>query len=196
MPSRVSLTGDRPTQELPKITKNEPVTVAVARSVLPGRESCFEEWAERMLLAAQEFEGYLGGGVLSPGVSGGEHQVIVKFIDAKTLRIWERSRARADLLLQAEEMVTSSRAAALVGNGTLVEIVNSAQPARKWHIAVAGDTLWILPVAVSVGSLVAPLLDELHYLLRTLLITLTITLTAHVFLNPLRRRIHKLRRGL
>jgi antibiotic biosynthesis monooxygenase (ABM) superfamily enzyme len=196
MSSRVSLTGDRPTRELPKITKNEPVTVAVARSVRPGREACFEEWAHQLLSEARGFEGYLGGGVLSPGEREGEHQVIVKFRDAKTLRTWERSSVRADLLVRAEDMVSSSRAAAMVGSRTLVEMAERAQPERRLHLAVAGDTLWVLPVAVGVGSLAAPLLGDIHYVLRTLVITSAITLAAHVVLNPLRRRIYKRRRGL
>lgn len=196
MSSSVSLTGDRPTQELPKITKNEPVTVAVARSVLPGRESCFEQWAHSLLAEAREFDGYLGGGVLSPGESEGEHQVIVKFSDAKTLRVWERSSVRSEFLARADEMVLSSRAAAMVGSRTLVEVAEQVQPDRKLHLAVAGDTLWILPVAVGVGSLIAPLLNDVHYLLRTFVVTSVITLAAHAVLNPLRRRIHKRRRGL
>lgn len=196
MPSSVSLTGDRPTRELPKITKNEPVTVAVARNVLPGRGSDFEAWARVLLDTAASFDGYLGGGVLSPSSKEGEHQLIVKFRDAKTLRRWERSTERAELLKKAESMVTSSRAVSIVGSRTLLEIAEAAAPERRLYTAVLSDTLWILPIASIAGAVLAPLLSDANYLVRTFTITAAITLTANVALNPIRKRVHKLRKGL
>ena len=194
--TEVPLTGDRPTGELAKITKNEAVTVAVARGVKPGMEAEFNAWAGRMLRASASFDGYLGGGVLGPAIEGGEHHVIVKFRDAQSLRKWERSAERAGLLAEANCMISSSRAAAIVGPGTLVEVAENISPDRKLPVAVASDTLWILPIAVGAGTLLAPALGGLHYLLRTAIVTTAITLSAHLILNPVRRRVHRRRRAL
>jgi hypothetical protein len=44
-----------------------PVTVLVARRVVPGREIEFEEWASELTRAASHFDGFLGAGLLHPG---------------------------------------------------------------------------------------------------------------------------------
>src|SRR5258707_9922810 len=48
-----------------------PVTVLVARRVLPGKEVEFETWASELTRAASGFDGFLGAGLLRPGDLGG-----------------------------------------------------------------------------------------------------------------------------
>ena len=47
-----------------------PVTVLVARRVVPGREVEFETWASELTRAASGFDGFLGAGLLRPGHVG------------------------------------------------------------------------------------------------------------------------------
>ena len=192
----VPLSGDRPTAELPKITKNDPVTVTVARTVAAGRETAFLRWADELFSVAREQFGYLGGGVLHPGREGGEYQIVMRFIDANHLRDWERSEKRVSLLAIADDFVESSRAVAVVGNDTFLELSEHAQPIRKFPFGVVEDVMWIYPVALVVGVALTPLTAGMPLLARSLVSCATITLLAHIAVSPLRRRIRRLQRTL
>lgn len=183
-----SLTGRHTTRELPRITKGAPVTVSVAREVLPGYEGQFLEWAERLLAEAREHPGYLGGGVLHPGTDGGEHEILVRFLDATFLRQWERSPRRTELLAEVEPLVATSRAVTVVGEKPLFSLAQHARPDRPVPQSLAGDVIWVLPVAIGAGLLFTPLLAALPLLARGAITTTAITVVMHFIVAPVRRK--------
>ena len=62
-----------------------PVTVLVARRVVPGREVEFERWASELTRAASAFDGFLGAGLLRPGHVGELWHVVYRFASADEL---------------------------------------------------------------------------------------------------------------
>src|SRR5262245_39328353 len=100
-----TLSGPFDTAQLPRVA-SAPVTVTVARAVTPGREDDFERWAEVMIDKARAFPGGLGAGLLRPGPDGGDYQIVFRFVDGLSLRLWERSPQRAALLAEADQFVT------------------------------------------------------------------------------------------
>ncbi len=80
----------------------EPITITVARDVAAGRESDFLGWAETMFSTAGFPEGYLGGGILRPGIAGEPRHTIYRFGDHDSLTRWEYSAERAKHLAAGE----------------------------------------------------------------------------------------------
>src|SRR6185503_15790000 len=77
-----------------------PVTVLVARRVLPGKEVEFESWASELTRAASAFDGFLGAGLLRPGHVGELWHVVYRFASADDLARATDDRAR-DLVRSA-----------------------------------------------------------------------------------------------
>src|SRR5918995_1583974 len=82
-----------------------PVTVTVARRVAPGREGEFEEWAQRLTVAASDYQGFLGAGLLRPGHVGQEWHVVYRFDSPSHLADWESSAERDALLKEADHLI-------------------------------------------------------------------------------------------
>ena len=76
----LTLSGPFDTAQLPRIAPT-PVTVTVARSVVPGFEAQYVQWTEEVVATLRKFHGCLGAGVLHPGPDGGEHQIVFRFVD-------------------------------------------------------------------------------------------------------------------
>ena len=110
----LALSGPFDTAQLPRVA-SDPVTVTVARTVLPGYEAEFLRWADDVVATVRSFHGCLGAGVLHPGPDGGEYQIVFRFIDGLHLRLWERSPQRAALMQAAEPFVTGERGQRTVG---------------------------------------------------------------------------------
>src|SRR5215213_12003154 len=102
------LTGAFDTARLPRIAA-DPVTITVARRVLPGWEAEFLAWSEELLAAVRQAAGCLGAAVFSPGQAGGEYQIIVRFANGVLLRDWERSEVRNALMERSDLFVTGAR---------------------------------------------------------------------------------------
>lgn len=79
------------------------VTVVVSRTVFPGKEKDYEEWARRLVAAAAEAPGLLGTTLLVPeqGKPGLRH-VVMFFTDEKTMHQWETSYIRQKLSHEAD----------------------------------------------------------------------------------------------
>src|ERR1700749_2506185 len=86
-----------------------PITVLVARRVVPGKEAEFEKWASELTRAASSFDGFLGAGLLQPGHVGELWHVVYRFASADELARWERSKARFDLLAHGEQVMSTIR---------------------------------------------------------------------------------------
>lgn len=74
-----------------------PVTVAVTRQVIPGKEPEFEEWVHGIGAVAERFPGHLGISVIRPrDRKHPEYVLILKFDTYGHLRAWEESSERME----------------------------------------------------------------------------------------------------
>jgi uncharacterized protein len=140
--------------------RSEPVTVTIARTVAPGRETDFEEWSAALTRAAATFPGYLGSGMLRPGHVGEPWHVVFRFDSAEHLRDWESSPERAELLAAGERLVHSSDMHRVTGLETWFELPGRTAPAPpKWKmflVSVVGIYALQLVLTLALGPLGLP----------------------------------------
>jgi uncharacterized protein len=147
-------------------TTEQPVTVTVARHVVPGREAEFEEWANGITGAAARHDGFLGGGVLRPGDGGPEWHVVYRFASNEALSEWETSLERARWLLRGDGLMREVGRHRTSGLETWFELPGRTAPAPpRWKMAVA-TLLGILPLTMLFNVLVAPTMSSWPLVLR------------------------------
>lgn len=116
----------------------EPVTVTVARSVRPGQQSAFEQWADGVQQLLTGFPGNLGASLLRPGPDSDQYHLVFRFTDDEALSAWERSPERARALAEVHRLVTHERMARAVGLETFFAVPPRPGPAwRSWLLTVA-----------------------------------------------------------
>jgi uncharacterized protein len=114
-----------------------PVTVLVARRVVPGMEVEFEQWATELTRAASSFDGFLGAGLLQPGHVGELWHVVYRFASADDLARWEQSQTRSDLLEEGERVMSTSHERRITGLETWFEVPGRTAPAPpRWKMFV------------------------------------------------------------
>jgi antibiotic biosynthesis monooxygenase (ABM) superfamily enzyme len=187
------LTGAFDTARLPRIAA-DPVTVTVARRVLPGWEAEFLVWADELLAAVRQTPGCLGAAVFSPGEQGGEYQIIVRFANGVLLREWERSDVRNVLMERSDVFVTGARLQRTVGVDAWFEAAAHAQPRRPWWKRLFIDVAWVYPVSLLMSLFIAPAFGELPLAGRVLIGATIITVSLQLFVGPLRSRLRAKRR--
>jgi uncharacterized protein len=186
------LSGRFHTSELPRIA-HDPVTVTVARTIKPGREADFEQWAEHVSHRVMEFDGCLGVGILKPGEPMGPYQIVFRFADAISLRLWERSPQRHTLLAEVDDMMIDVRVQRTVGVEDWFDLAQRAEPKRPLWKRILTDVAWVYPVAVLISVVVAPWLVRLPLGLRTLVSAMSITVIMRLLVGPFRKRLRSRR---
>ncbi len=184
----LTLSGPFDTAQLPRIA-GEPVTVTVARSIRPGLEGAYADWADDALETLSRVDGCLGAGVLNPGPAGGDHQLVFRFVDGVSLRAWERSPERAALMERAQEFVLSERITRTVGVENFFELPDRAEPPRSWWGRIVTDVAWVYPVAIVSSIVVAPRIAELPMEVRVVISSLLITAVMRLAVGPLRSKL-------
>ncbi len=72
-----------------------PVTISIARKVVPGREADYEEWVRGITADALRFPGHLGVNVITPSPPAREYVTIFRFDTYEHLAAWKESPVRA-----------------------------------------------------------------------------------------------------
>lgn len=188
----LTLSGPFDTAQLPRIAP-DPVTVTVARTVVPGQEAVFEAWTKDVIETLGRFHGCLGAGVLHPGPDGGDHQFVFRFVDGLHLREWERSPQRAVLMARAAAFVSSERVTRTVGVENFFELPERAEPPRSRWSRIATDVAWVYPVAIASSLVVAPRIAELPLEIRVVISSLLITAVMRLGVGPLRAKLRSRR---
>ncbi len=189
----LTLSGPFDTAQLPRIAA-DPVTVTVARTVVPGREAEYEAWTTAVTDTLARFHGCLGAGVLHPGPDGGDHQFVFRFVDGIHLREWERSPQRAALMEKAAGFITSERITRTVGVENFFELPARAEPERKLWSRIVTDVAWVYPVAIASSFVVAPRITDLPIVVRVVISTLLISAAMRLGVGPLRSKLRSKRR--
>lgn len=73
-----------------------PVTVSVARKVVPGREADYEAWMKEITAKALEYPGHMGVNVIRPTSASNEYVTIFRFDTYAHSKAWEDSPVRAE----------------------------------------------------------------------------------------------------
>jgi len=188
----LTLSGPFDTAQLPRIAPT-PVTITVARTVVPGFEAQYVQWTEDVVATLRKFHGCLGVGVLHPGPDGGEHQIIFRFVDGLHLREWERSPQRAYLMARAEGFVHSERIQRTVGVDNWFELSQRAEPRRPLWGRIVTDVAWVYPVAIVSSLVVAPRIAQMPFAVRVTISTLLITAVMRLAVGPLRSKLRSRR---
>jgi antibiotic biosynthesis monooxygenase (ABM) superfamily enzyme len=188
----LTLSGPFDTSQLPKIAA-DPVTITVARTVVPGNETEYLKWAADAVAAVSAFPGCLGAGLLRPGPDGGDHQTVFRFVDGVHLRRWERSPERAALMVRAEAFVSSERVQRTVGVESFFDLPARAEPSRPLWTRVVTDVAWVYPVSLTFALVIAPWLARLPLMARVLVSGALVTVLVKVVVSPMRSRLRRLR---
>jgi uncharacterized protein len=184
------LTGPYDTSELPRMGTG-PVTVTVAREIVPGREAEFEAIAAELEGDLAAFPGCLGVGVLRPGPAGGEYQIVFRFTDPLSLRRWEHSAMRAKALDRMEPLIVDTRVQRVLGVEEFFELPGLVEIKRPRHRQMFGDIVWVSPVSLLVSLSVAPHLAFLPLVPRVLSVVSIMTAAMTLAVTPVRDRVRR-----
>jgi len=81
--------------EMIETAEQVPVTVSVARKILPGHEAAYEDWIKGVSATAAKYQGHQGINVLRPSTSNDhEYVLIYRFDTYEHGRAWENSKER------------------------------------------------------------------------------------------------------
>jgi antibiotic biosynthesis monooxygenase (ABM) superfamily enzyme len=162
----------------------EPITVTVARTVLPDNQQAFEDWADGIQSRMSDYPGHLGSTMLSPGPGEDEYHIVYRFADAQTLHNWEDSEERAQWLAKLEEMVESERFAHVTGLETWFSLPDRADqgPPRWKMVAVTSTVIFALQLPIQ-AYLLSVLLDW-PLVLRAAMMSVAMTLLMTYIVMP------------
>lgn len=166
------------------------ISVAVVRTVRPGREADYEAWLRRAIAAAQKIPGHLGADVLRPSPGSRQYLLLFRYATLEQLLAWEQSEERQRLVTEAEGLTEGPaqliRASGmetwftLPGGQTLV-------PPPRWKMAVV---TWMVafPLIQGLNYTLGPLLAPLPALVRGAVIGASMVLTMTYAAMPLMTR--------
>ena len=151
------------------VDRVDPVTVTIARRVSEDRAADFEQFSRDALSAASTWPGFLGGGLLRPPAGEHEFHIVYRFADEDTLRAWEESTERAELLARAEPFVRSVAVWRVRGLHDWFDLPGRAGPsAPKWKLAVVACAC-VVPMSLAMSLWIVPALDVVPLFPRTVI---------------------------
>lgn len=178
-------------------TTGDPVTTAVVRRVVDGRESEFRAWADDGMAVVRRHPGFLGAGWLRSGTDDEEWHVVHRFADDASLQRWLASPERTAWVARGTGTARDDAWHRLSGvegwfapHGSVTPAAPAAAPPPppRWKQAV---TIWLgfFPISLVLAVAVAPHLSGLDVVLRTLLTTVITTPVMVYLVLPLVTRL-------
>ncbi len=82
-----------------------PVTISVARQVVPGRERDYEDWVKGITAEAVKYPGHMGINVIRPTPGCQEYITIFRYDNYEHSKAWEESDVRAEWLEKLDGIV-------------------------------------------------------------------------------------------
>lgn len=170
---------------------DEPVTVTVAHQVVRGREDDFCAWATEMLREAAQSNDYLGGGVLSPGSTGGDWHIVYRWSDESAARRWEVSAVRAHWMASASGFIRAAGTRRTRGVRAWFDLPSRVMsPPPKWKTALVTLAAVFPPVLLFNMTLI-PYLRNVSVVLRTLALCIGVTVVVTWVMMPRLMRLFK-----
>ena len=144
-----------------------PVTVSIARRVVPGREADYEEWLKGITADALLFTGHMGVNVLRPRSQSGEYVSIFRYDTYQHMMAWEDSPIRLKWLAKLEGIVEGE---AKIRKGTglefwfsLPELPDSHPSPHKMAVVLLGV---VFSLVLLLNFLLSPLIGDWPLLAR------------------------------
>ena len=82
-----------------------PVTISVARQIVPGREKDYEDWLKAVTADAMKYPGHMGVNVIRPTRGSQEYVTIFRYDNYEHSKAWEESDVRAEWLEKLHDIV-------------------------------------------------------------------------------------------
>jgi len=171
------------------VSDHQPVTVSIARTVLPGYGRQATAWAQAGQELAREWPGYLGSGWVRTGPDSNEWHMLYRFADAESLHRWEESGERRWWIESAAELMEITRVERRTGiegwfaqPGDLNVTVPQTVVPPRWKQAVT-IFLPFFPLSLLANFLLRPLTVGWPLVFQVLLVTCLLTpLMTYIFL--------------
>jgi antibiotic biosynthesis monooxygenase (ABM) superfamily enzyme len=147
-----------------------PVTISIARKVVPGREADYEQWVRGITAAAQAFPGHMGVNVIKPTPPSRDYVTIFRFDTYAHMAGWKASPVRAGWLERLQGIVEGE---GREQKGTGLEFWFSlpqlpvSHPSPHKMALVLFVVIYVILLLLNV--LLSPLIGDWPYWLRTLL---------------------------
>jgi uncharacterized protein len=175
------------------VTGKKSVTVVVSRRVFPGHEKDYDEWVRRLVAASAESPGSQGVTLLvpEPGKSG-LHHVLLRFVDEKSMHIWETSYIRQKLSREADEFSRRVRqeATGLETWFSIPECPELEAPA-PWKMAIV-TFLAVFVLSIAILRLLQWAIKDLNFYVESLLVAaLLVSILTWVVMPFLSRHVFR-----
>jgi antibiotic biosynthesis monooxygenase (ABM) superfamily enzyme len=168
--------------------KGAPITVAVTRDVIPGRERDYEEWTRHAVSASARY-GATGHTFLIPDAGVPTRRVLIaQFPSEDAVRAWDQSEDRERIVRQAERFsgLDIQRATGLEAWFTLPG-QRAVVPPPRWKQLLA-TLLGAYPLVVLLCAFILPRIAGWPLLLRSAALPVVLlTLMTYVIMPPLTR---------
>lgn len=173
------------------IDEDCPVTAVISHIVRPGREQGYEAWFHGIAADARKFEGHLGVSTIRPhDHAHPEYVVILKFNCYNNLKIWLESDIRQEWIERLNPLIEKPEAIqTLTGLETWFTLPGKPMkaPPPRYKMSIL-TTLAVFVISQILGLVMAPLLINLHFLLRSLVLTVaTVFILTYVVMPRLTR---------
>lgn len=177
------------------VSHEHPVTVSVARTILPGHTRQANAWAHAGQELAREWPGYLGSGWVRNGVDSTEWHMLYRFADADSLQEWEDSEERRWWIDSARDMMETTRVERHTGiegwfsrPGDVSVVVPETVVPPRWKQAIS-IFLPFFPLSLLANFLLHPLTQNWPLVFAVLVNIVILTpLMTYIFL-PITTRL-------
>ncbi len=168
-----------------------PVTAVASRRVRAGREREFEEWVSGIFAAANKFPGYLGSEVFRPsGPGDDEYKIVFRFDHESNLHAWETSQERRRWLKRVRPLLKEEeKVRVLTGLETWFALpMKPAEPPPPRYKMALVTWMAVFPLITTIFLLLGPVLNQLPFLLRSLVLTvIMVSLMTYVVMPRMTR---------
>lgn len=175
----------------PASRDDPPVTAVASRRVKAGREREFEEWVSGIFAAANKFPGYLGSEVFRPsGPEDDEYRIVFRFDHESNLHAWETSEERHRWLERVRPLLKEEeKFSVLTGLETWFALPSKpAEPPPPRYKMALVTWLAVFPLITTIFLTLGPILNQLPFLLRSLVLTvMMVSLMTYVVMPRMTR---------
>ncbi|MFN7101645.1 MAG: antibiotic biosynthesis monooxygenase [Pseudorhizobium sp.] len=162
------------------------VTRIVHRRANPGQERQYEQLVRGMLADCSRTPGYLFSTVIPPRVDGEEFHIVQCFTTQAALDTWRHSKESAEWHDRLREVADKDPEYRVFNTSDLwfsaTGLEGEKQPAR-WRMAVL-TWMGIFPLASLAVAFLFPLLTDLPYIPRMMIVTALIVLAMYWIVMP------------
>ncbi|MGB0747553.1 MAG: antibiotic biosynthesis monooxygenase [Magnetospiraceae bacterium] len=171
-----------------------PVTVSVARKVLPGKEKEYEDWIKGISAASAHYTGHLGLDILRPSAATGhEYVLIYRFDTYKHARLWEESEDRKVWIDKLDHITkgegTYTKVTGLEFWFDLPEVPTAAKPSQ--HKMALTLVVVVFSLILPLQYFLGPLLGDIPLAIKVFIIVVIQVLLMTYIVMPRVTRLLK-----